>query len=250
VKILLYFYRWIKQIWDPIYTLEGISGLRNFFIDYFRYKKLSLEKVTIIDAYPQIHDRTEKSKFDSHYYYVNGWAFRKIIQDKPCLHLDIASQIIFSNLLSASIPTLFLDYRPLHVDLPGLISIGGDITHLPFPDNSIPSISCLHVVEHIGLGRYGDPLNPQGSFMAIDELTRCLAKGGNLYFATPIGYPRVQFNAHRIFNARSIQNRFTGLSLREFSGVDDRGNYYNNVLIDTFDNCNYACGFYWFTKPV
>jgi hypothetical protein len=36
----------------------------------------------------------------------------------------------------------------------------------------------MHVVEHIGLGRYGEPMDEQGDLKAIEELKRVLAPGG------------------------------------------------------------------------
>lgn len=88
---------------------------------------------------------------------------RRVTANKPPYHVDVASQVLFANLLAATRPVLFVDYRPLHVALSGLHSLGGSILALPFADNSVGSLSCLHVAEHIGLGRYGDPLDPEGT---------------------------------------------------------------------------------------
>ena len=38
----------------------------------------------------------------------------------------------------------------------------------------------MHVVEHIGLGRYGDQVDPDGDLMAMKELERVTAKLGKL----------------------------------------------------------------------
>jgi hypothetical protein len=58
----------------------------------------------------------------------------------------------------------------------------------------------MHVIEHIGLGRYGEALDPDGDLKAIRELVRVLAAGGNLLVVVPVGRPRIQFNAHRIYD--------------------------------------------------
>ena len=80
--------------------------------------------------------------------------------------------------ISGSVPTIFVDYRPLEVRLPGLTCVAGTIEQLPFADVSLRSLSCLHVIEHIGLGRYGDSLDPDGSRKAAVELQRVVAVGG------------------------------------------------------------------------
>src|SRR5206468_9735067 len=109
-----------------------------------------------------------------------------IVVNRPDRHVDVGSHNLFANLLSAVVPVIFLDYRPLNGRLRGLECIGGSILELPFADNSVESLSCLHVAEHIGLGRYGDPLDPEGTKKAARELERVLAKGGNHYFAVPV----------------------------------------------------------------
>jgi SAM-dependent methyltransferase len=132
----------------------------------------------------------------------------------------------------------------------GLTNQGGDILDLPFADGSIASLSCLHAAEHIGLGRYGDPLNPHGTREACMELRRVLAPGGNLYFAVPVGRERVCFNAHRIHAPGTIMEYFSGLDLIELSCVHDDGRYVEKVKPDEFTRSEHACGMFWFRKPL
>jgi hypothetical protein len=104
------------------------------------------------------------------------------------------------------------------------------------------------VAEHIGLGRYGDPLDPLGTFKACKELQRVLASGGNLYFALPVGKPRVCFNAHRIHSPDQILEYFAELKLVEFSFVNDEGHFLQNVEPDIARDAKYGCGLFQFTK--
>jgi hypothetical protein len=126
--------------------------------------------------------------------------------------------------------------------------VAGDLVRLPFRGESVRSLSCLHVAEHVGLGRYGDPIDPAGTRKATAELSRVVARGGNLFFAVPVGRERVAFNVHRVHAARTIRDYFSALTLREFSGVDDRGRFFENASLDQFDADEYGCGFFWFTK--
>lgn len=174
---------------------------------------------------------------------------RRILSQRPKQHVDIGSQVMFVNLLSAVVPVTFVDYRPLDVHVEGLTCLAGDILSLPFPSGSIQSLSCLHVAEHIGLGRYGDPLNPNGTRQACADLKRVLAPGGDLYFVIPVGRQRVCFNAHRVHNPRTIVEYFAGLDLVQFCGVHDEGRYVHNASLGQFDKSRYACGMFWFRRP-
>ena len=52
----------------------------------------------------------------------------------------------------------------------------------------------MHVIEHIGLGRYGDEMDPDGDLKAIDELKRVLSRKGDLLFVVPVGKPKIMYN--------------------------------------------------------
>jgi SAM-dependent methyltransferase len=229
--------------------LRGLLAFPRYFSDWRRYVTLpDAEPLRLGNAYPCLHDRTSTTAIDAHYFYVNGWAMRRITAQRPVRHIDVGSQIIFANLLSAVMPFIFVDYRPLLANLSGLACLGADILSLPFADGSVESLSCLHVAEHIGLGRYGDTLNPQGTYQAAQELKRVLARGGNLYFALPVGKPRVCFNAHRVHAPQTIVEYFAELELVELAGVHDGGRFVERVGLDEFRESEYACGMFWFRK--
>lgn len=228
------------------------AGLRlpSYFADWRRYSKMpGAERLRLVDAYPCLLDRRVSTPFDSHYYYVNAWAMRRIVATRPAVHVDVGSLAVFSSLLSALLPVVFADYRPLRTTLPGLNNVAADITNLPFTTGSIASISNLHVAEHIGLGRYGDALNPNGSLRAAEELTRVLKPGGTLLFAVPVGRPRTCFNAHRIFSPTAIPGFFPGLQTIECSGVTDEGVFVEHIDPQSLENSDYACAMFILRNP-
>jgi SAM-dependent methyltransferase len=242
-------YHLLTPIYDPLQVVRGLLAYPRYVGDWQRYARLpGAETLRATDAFPQLHDRTRTTGVDAHYFYVSGWAMRRIVAQRPKQHVDIASQTMFVNLLSAVLPVTFVDYRPMVARMDGLTNRNGDILNLPFADGSIESLSCLHVAEHIGLGRYGDPLNPHGTQWACAELQRVLAPGGNLYFALPVGRPRVCFNAHRIHSPKTIMEYFAKLELVEFSGVHDDGRYVERANLDEFSHSCYACGMFWFRR--
>jgi hypothetical protein len=143
----------------------------------------------------------------------------------------------------------FIDIRPIQTNLRELIPRSGSILALDYQDNSVQSLSCLHVIEHIGLGRYGDTLDAQGSIKAANELERVLLPGGRLYLSLPIGRERVCFNAHRVHSPFSVLNMFRELTLVEFSWVDDDGKFHEQASCDDAREQDYACGMFLFEKP-
>ncbi|MFZ2038542.1 MAG: DUF268 domain-containing protein [Minisyncoccia bacterium] len=201
------------------------------------------------DRYPQLYDRTSNTNFDRHYIYHPAWAARIIEKINPKKHIDISSTLNFCSIVSAFVPVEFYDYRPADLQLSNLETKKGDLLQLPFKDNSVESISCMHTVEHIGLGRYGDPIDPDGDLKAISELKRVLATNGSLLFVVPIGKSKIMFNAHRIYSYEQILKYFSDLKLEEFSLIPEiSGGIIKNASKVEADKETYACGCFWFKK--
>lgn len=218
--------------------------------DYLKFKIRSDKrfKISPLDFYPCLKDKTIKTGFDAHYIYHTSWAARKVKEINPIVHVDISSSLYFSGLVSAFVPVDFYDYRPADLKLSNLKSAHCDLTKLDFADASIKSLSCMHTIEHIGLGRYGDPINPDSDLVAISELKRVLAPDGSLLFVVPVGIPRIEYNAHRIYSYEMIINAFKDFSLVEFSMVNDFGEFIINADKEDVKNQKYACGCFWFKK--
>lgn len=243
------------QLAKKVYKLGKNIVLAPFIIsDYQDFKALDKNKRFRLrprDFFPQIFDKTLTTGFDRHYVYHTAWAARKVQQIAPTKHVDIASSLYFPGIISAFIPVEFYDYRPAPLHLSQLETKHADLTKLHFASDSIPSLSCLHTVEHIGLGRYGDPIDPEGDSKACTELARVLATGGSLLFVTPVGKEAIiQFNAHRIYTYEQVLALFPTLQLEEFSYVPERGTdgIHEHANPDELKNETYACGCFWFKK--
>ncbi len=230
-------------------TMSGLKSYVQFWRDWRVYSnKTNSEPLLMGNAYPCLYDRTATTAFDTHYFYQDIWAFKAIKASNTPNHVDVGSRAIFVGMLTAITRVSFVDIRPLIVNLENLNSIPGNILALPFGDNSIGSLSCLHVAEHIGLGRYGDSLDPQGTQKGTRELARALAPQGNLYFAVPVGKPRVCFNAHRIHSPQQILDYFYDLKLIHFSGIDDDGTFRQDIEPSDLAGASYGCGLFHFKK--
>lgn len=202
------------------------------------------------NAYPIFTERHAQAGSFSHYFWQDLWAARKIHERRPQRHTDIGSRIDgFIAHLLVFMPVEQLDIRPVDSPIRGLSFTQADATNLDnFADNSIDSLSTLHAVEHFGLGRYGDPIDPQACFKAMAALQRVLAPEGRLYFGTPVGRQRLEFNCQRIFSPRTILDRFSDLQLVSFSAVDDELQFHEDADPADFENCRFGCGLFEFTK--
>jgi hypothetical protein len=116
------------------------------------------------------------------------------------------------------------------------------------------SLSCLHALEHFGLGRYGDPINYDGYLVGLYNLHSILKKGGKFYLSVPIGPQRIEFNAHRVFSVSYLLEYFAGkFNVDQFSFVDDQGNLHEDVRITEANaennfGCLGGCGIFEMTK--
>ena len=235
---------------------HALISLPRFWREYREFKASaeSTERrfpLRAADSFPFLMDKTATTPFDPHYIYHPAWAARVVARTKPEKHIDIASALKFSTIVSAFVPVDFYDYRPAELKLPGLTSKHGDLHSLPFADNSVPSLSCMHTIEHVGLGRYGDPIDYDGDIKACKELVRVLSPGGTLIFVTPVGRPKIEFNAHRVYAYEQVLELFRGLVLEEFSLIPD--DYKKYGLIINADPTlvaqqHYACGCFVFKK--
>lgn len=229
--------------------------LLHFFIFVYRSSRLrekpELSRVFRLKLKPIIRDLVDKTPFDRHYLYHVAWAINRIDSSNPEVHYDFGSSLYFIAAVSSRRTIVFVDIRPPVLDLANVTLVRQDLTNLMMDSESIQSLSCMHVLEHVGLGRYGDVLDTEGDIKASRELTRVLAPGGKMLIVVPVGVSTVYFNAHRVYSYQQVVELFHGLTLVEFSLIEEWGSRgiledYSAQLVESH---HYACGLFVFTKP-
>ena len=79
-------------------------------------------------------------------------------------------------------------------------------------------ILSISSIEHDGLGRYGDPINPFGDFEFMKKARSMLNEDGLLILAVPTGRDCLVWNAHRIYGAIRLPLLFQGWELIDSFG--------------------------------
>ena len=239
---------------DPLTGVANLRGVPSFMADLRAFKQANTEAALwpISDLSPCLKDRYEQSGAASgHYFHQDLLVARRVHQRSPEVHVDMGSRIDgFVAHVASFRPIEVFDIRALTASIPNVRFRQCDIT-APLPVElvqSCDSLSCLHALEHFGLGRYGDPIDPDGHRVALNNLARVVKPGGWFYLSVPIGPQRIEFNAHRVFALQHLLELVAPLfEVRDVSYVDDAGDLHESVgpehpgICDSF-GCRYGCG--------
>jgi SAM-dependent methyltransferase len=228
--------------------ITGMGRLLGFAGEYVRFRRMNSNTRYLLkasDILPMLTDRTSYTPVEPIYFLQDTWCARKLAEAKPAQHVDVGSSAKTMALIAQFIPITFVDIRAVDISVPRFDFSNGTVLSLPFADRSVVSLSSLCVLEHIGLGRYGDPLDAHGSEKAAAELSRVLASGGDLYVSVPVdSHSRVYFNAHRAFTREYLLSLFPELRLAE-----ERYIYGRCIELHYQPNKGFGTGLYHFRRP-
>ena len=251
----MYFLRRIKKIF---YLLRIILNNKNR-IKFFRYRSQRSAWLNqggkITKDFMILNDYDDDAgKAKGHYFHQDLLVARFINQSNPKRHIDIGSRIDGFVAHVASYRKIeVIDIRPVSNNIHKNIKfLRADLMN-PLKIGKTDSISCLHAIEHFGLGRYSDPIDISGHIKGIENIISVLEKGGKFYLSFPIAtQDEIHFNAHRIFNYKSIlkipiiKNLMV---LERFDYIDDEGDLHLNINLKNFKKkLSYGCGIYTFKK--
>jgi len=239
---------------DPARTVRTFRGLPGYWRDLRELKKQKSHSSADADFafgkyYPCLEDSTAQSGVArGQYFHQDMLVAKRVLANKPTRHVDVGSRIDgFIAHLAIVREVEILDIRPLANDIPNIKFVRADMMGELDPSlvECCDSLSCLHAIEHFGLGRYGDPINFDGHLVGLNNLRRILKPGGKFYLSAPIGPQRIEFNGHRIFALRYLLDQLgDSYRLDSFSYVDDAGDLHQDVSLSPQDiEANYGCNF-------
>jgi hypothetical protein len=216
-------------------SLRGVNQFRRNHAAFLQAAK-NRSDFAISERYPCLADRSDQSGAASgQYFHQDLIVAQKIHIDAPVRHVDVGSRVDGFVAHVASFRRIeVLDIRPLESPTTNITFIQRDITEPDAAfDQMTDSLSCLHTLEHIGLGRYGDRIDYDGYRVGWMNLIRMLKPNAKFFFSVPIGMnQRIEFDAHRIFSIPFLKRELfepSGLVLEELHYVDDDGALHTNV---------------------
>ena len=251
-----------KFLWvfgfSPKHLWLNISSLGWYLRDYLKFRRQDKHKQFPLSIpHPVFSERFSSSgRLGGHYFHQDLLVANKIFQANPEKHVDIGSRTDgFVTHVASFREIEVFDIRKADISIRNIKFVETDFM-VPNPQwkEYTDSVSCLHVIEHFGLGRYNDPLDPIGYVKGLDNIYGMLKKGGKFYFSTPIGPQRINFNAHRVFSINYLKDLLLDkYELESFSYIDDAGDLYENA--DLFSpeasqnfKCTFGCGVFELIK--
>lgn len=218
-----------------------------------RQARESSEPIPFGSVRPILDDRfAQAGSASGHYFHQDLLVARRVFENAPERHIDVGSRVDgFVAHVASFRPVDAIDVRPLDSDVPNLQFICADMMG-DLPEElveSTDSLSCLHAIEHFGLGRYGDPINFDGHVIGLENMKKMVRPGGRFYLSTPVSREqRIEFNAHRVFSLPYLRDKLgDDFDVESLSYVDDTGRLHSDVdpdcpeAADSF-GLNYGCG--------
>lgn len=247
---------------DPAKGVRAAMALPRFIRDRREFRKLAEAaegpRFAVGKLYPVLDDLTASAGVATgHYFHQDIFVARRILEQAPRRHVDVASRVDgFVAHVAVFRQIDVVDIRKLETSARNIRFMQADLMDPASlePIGTADSVSCLHALEHFGLGRYGDPLDYHGYRRGIENLCRLVEPGGTLYLSVPIGPQRVEFNGHRVFHCRTILDAMpAGFVLRNVSHVDDAGDLHEGdgpqqAGIATEFGCRFGCGIFEFAR--
>lgn len=247
---------------DPLKAIRLVKGIP-FYLKGLRtlkrQKTASNINFQLGKLYPILVERcSDSGTAKGEYFHQDLLVARRIFLNKPKLHVDIGSRIDgFVTHVASFREIQVFDIRPLTTHVHNITFVQSDL--MEDIDESLvgycDSISCLHALEHFGLGRYGDPIKYDGYLDGLNNIYKILKKGGKFYFSVPIGQQRIEFNAQRVFSMPYLLEIFDKhYKVDVFSYVDDEGDLHEGVELTNSDEvannfgCHSGCGIFELTK--
>lgn len=245
---------------EPFKTRAALKNLPKTFSDFRSLKRQNATEAVswpISLSKPCFHDRTDQGgTAKGHYFHQDLLVARRIFDRKPVKHVDVGSRVDgFVAHVAVFREIEVFDVRPISSEVKNISFKQADLMDSANGmADYCDSLSCLHALEHFGLGRYGDPLDIAGHEKGFAALTRMLRPGGILYLSLPIGSDRIEFNGERVMSIATLQKLYArDFDLEAFSYVDDAGDLHENVgdvnerAKDNF-NLKYGCGIFELIK--
>jgi hypothetical protein len=224
---------WIRLLgFDLHRAAQTLRGFLRWYQNRSQFKKELAGGFKWGEELPMIGEWEQSSGGPGAYFLQDLEVARWLFEDRPVRHVDVGSRIDgFIGSVASFREVEVIDIRPAPFPVERVVFHQLDIMS-ELPDtwkHATDSLSCLHTVEHFGLGRYGDPINPNGHLKGLEGLKFMVKPGGMFYLSVPVGAERIEFNAHRIFSIPTVASWFqNGWKIEHCTLIDDHNQLIRN----------------------
>ncbi len=129
-----------------------------------------------------------------------------------------------------------IDGEDYPLEHPNFTFVQGDICQTSFPDNFFDCVTVVSTLEHIGLGRYKDPLHSDGDKEAVDEIRRILRAGGKAIITVPFGKGTIVYHKklplHRVYDSSRLAEMFSEFDIEKIEYLVKREENWFKVTLD------------------
>ncbi|MBX3718247.1 MAG: DUF268 domain-containing protein [Parachlamydiales bacterium] len=225
-----------RQIPDELYeqfTLGGKVPVIDWYLDNTLPKGTTIQfPQRLIEEYIQMVQRRESGCYKDN---TDQWLYQTLekhpIEGKEVGIFGSQSPFYECVVLAYGGHPITVEYNEINCEDPRITTYTvEEFNKNPRKFDVILSISSI---EHDGLGRYGDPINPNGDLEFMAKATSFLKENGHMILAVPVGPDALAWNAHRMYGPL----RFP-LLIKEWTLVDSFGFSERDFTEKSFGQCH------------
>ncbi len=201
------------------YTLNGKISIYDFHFaggsnrTYFNYSK------ELVDSFIS----KAASKSEMHYPETDSWLYEAIekypFKDKNVLIIGSEEPCYEGVAIHYGAMTTMVEYQRVTSEHDKLITM--TVEEFEASKELYDAAISISSVEHSGLGRYGDALDPDGDIKSMKFLHDKLKPGGICFLAVPMGVDQILWNAHRVYGRLRFPMLIEGWEVLESFGFID-----------------------------
>ena len=193
------------------FTMNNRVGVKTFYFNQPYLNKKARTPLWSIEMIKQYISSAERGELRGTYGVSETNALRRALQHAPRIKngrvLVIGTEIPWVEacaLEAGAREVVTLEYGKIVSEHPKVSTMTPHDFRLRYLNNTLgrfDAIITFSSIEHSGLGRYGDALNPWGDIIAVAKAWCVTKLGGSLTISVPYNYNQdsIRFNAHRVY---------------------------------------------------
>jgi SAM-dependent methyltransferase len=140
----------------------------------------------------------------------------------PILDIGCCSSQLPIALASRGFRVVGIDFNPYPYKHPKFTAVRGDAMRIPFATGCFGAVLAISVIEHIGIGHYGDPLAEMGDCAVVNEIVRVLRPGGRVLITVPFGRAMTD-DFQRVYDPQRLRKLLAPIEVVKVEHARSRG---------------------------